>query len=568
MQIRLVEIQNFRGIKQLQWNVGGPIACLIGPGDSTKSTILDALELALSPRYVSFSDADFHNCDYEDPILVTVTVGQLPPKVVSITDGFGQYLRGWSKEATVNDEPQDQDELVLSVRLKVDKTLEPQWAVVSERFPDGVPINQSQRQSLGVVRIGTSIDTELGWGRGSRLGQEIHSMSTVPIFAEVSRQACRTFSENCIDELNISASSAADAARVFGVRPESNTYIPGLDPAAIASRSGAITLYDGCVPLRQAGLGTRRLVATAVQQSAAEGGTVVLIDEVEDGLEPYRLRYLLRMIDRLVGDSTFGQVIMTTHSPVAVVEMCCEKLRVVRKGNAGTTVLAVDSGLQGTVRKCPESLLSRKVIVCEGKTEYGLLRAMECGWSRDYDDLMLAHCGVSLQDGEGSRAAGYARHLRLLGYDVLLFADSDDDSNMASDSELTQSGIVVVRWTGKVSTEERMCLDLPDNCLLQMLDFVLEGRDEETVMDTIHSFLKCDRKSMTRDMTTWLTNGASWDAIRTAFGSAAKSKNAAWFKRIDFGESLGEMLSEAVGGIPDSDIATKLREVEQWAYGQ
>jgi len=39
--IRWIVIQNFRGIKQLSWKPGPGINCLIGPGDSSKSTVLD-----------------------------------------------------------------------------------------------------------------------------------------------------------------------------------------------------------------------------------------------------------------------------------------------------------------------------------------------------------------------------------------------------------------------------------------------------------------------------------------------------------------------------------------------
>jgi len=42
MQIRQVEIRHFRGIESLTWRPPGKFACLIGPGDSSKTTILDA----------------------------------------------------------------------------------------------------------------------------------------------------------------------------------------------------------------------------------------------------------------------------------------------------------------------------------------------------------------------------------------------------------------------------------------------------------------------------------------------------------------------------------------------
>ena len=55
MRINHIQIDNFRGIRHMEWSVRGSVVCLIGPGDSTKSTILDAIEYALSPHWnVSF----------------------------------------------------------------------------------------------------------------------------------------------------------------------------------------------------------------------------------------------------------------------------------------------------------------------------------------------------------------------------------------------------------------------------------------------------------------------------------------------------------------------------------
>jgi predicted ATP-dependent endonuclease of OLD family len=44
MQIRNLQVKNFRGIKEFNWTIDSPVICLIGPGDSTKTTILDAIE--------------------------------------------------------------------------------------------------------------------------------------------------------------------------------------------------------------------------------------------------------------------------------------------------------------------------------------------------------------------------------------------------------------------------------------------------------------------------------------------------------------------------------------------
>lgn len=49
-RIRKLEIRNFRSIKKLDWAPSEGINCLIGPGDSGKSTVLDAIDLCLGSR--------------------------------------------------------------------------------------------------------------------------------------------------------------------------------------------------------------------------------------------------------------------------------------------------------------------------------------------------------------------------------------------------------------------------------------------------------------------------------------------------------------------------------------
>lgn len=53
VRIRKVEISHFRSIKSLSWTPAAGINRLVGPCDSGKSTILDAIYLCLSARRVA-----------------------------------------------------------------------------------------------------------------------------------------------------------------------------------------------------------------------------------------------------------------------------------------------------------------------------------------------------------------------------------------------------------------------------------------------------------------------------------------------------------------------------------
>nr|WP_246754290.1 AAA family ATPase [Bradyrhizobium diazoefficiens] len=69
MRIAYLEVENFRGVKTLKWAPSPGMNCLIGPGDSTKTTVLDAIELCLNPRsYIFADDCDFFDLDIKAPI--------------------------------------------------------------------------------------------------------------------------------------------------------------------------------------------------------------------------------------------------------------------------------------------------------------------------------------------------------------------------------------------------------------------------------------------------------------------------------------------------------------------
>src|SRR2546428_810527 len=70
MKIRKIEVDRFRGIQNLDWDVRDYFICLVGPCESTKSTILDAIDLALSTRWnVQFDDTDLHHGNTDQPTI-------------------------------------------------------------------------------------------------------------------------------------------------------------------------------------------------------------------------------------------------------------------------------------------------------------------------------------------------------------------------------------------------------------------------------------------------------------------------------------------------------------------
>lgn len=74
MRLMYLEIENFRGIQhaKLEFPKDSRIVCIIGAGDSCKSTILKAIEWALFPSWnLVATDNDFYNGKSESPISIT-----------------------------------------------------------------------------------------------------------------------------------------------------------------------------------------------------------------------------------------------------------------------------------------------------------------------------------------------------------------------------------------------------------------------------------------------------------------------------------------------------------------
>lgn len=555
MQIRHLRIERFRGIKLLDWKPTGDVVCLLGPGDSTKSTIIEAIELTLSPRWdYGFDDSDFYDGNTDTPIVITAIVGQLPD-ALRADNKFGLDIRGWSQAEGLRDEPEGDDEAVLSIRLKVDASLEPEWTVINDRNPDGRTISSRDRQPLGVLRLSQFLDRHLTWNAGTvlfRLTDGIGSLRG--LLAAAGRAARSAITESAVPLLSQAATKAQKLAREHGVAPKKN-YRPGLDIQRVNIGQGGVALHDGDVPLRRAGLGTRRLLTFALQREVAKAGGVTLVDEVEHGLEPHRIRSLVRTLRPEGGR---GQVIMTTHSPIVIQELDASCLKIVRSIDGETRVDSVATSLQGVVRAASEALLGRKVIVCEGKTEVGVCRAFDCFWAVMRDKEAFAYLGVVPVEGDGAKAPQRAVDLRKLGYSVCFLGDSDCE--LAPDPAAMQAdGIKVLIWADGTSIEERITRDLPWDGVLEVVRLALEEFGEQSVKASVAQQLAANEGLTRGDLRSWQDS----QELRNAIGRAAKGK-ASWFKRIDRGERLGEVVCRYIEYIPKTDLAQKMAELRRW----
>lgn len=561
MRLRRLEISNFRGVKSLDWRHIADTAALVGPGDSGKSTVLDAIERLLSPRWnVPFDDTDFWELDTSAPIAIRATITDLSMTFYRETK-FGLVMHAFDEAKGEAKRPEGSaDETpALVVELVVDGGLEPVWNALDANGGSH-PFMARDREALGLLRVGGYVDQHMGWSRGSVLTRLTDSGDAVgTVLADATRQARSGLNTSGLEKLKGAARRVEALGKTLGVAVRSG-LVPHLDASSLSVAAGALSLHDGKVPARRAGLGTRRLLAVAMQREAAAHSGLTIVDELEHGLEPHRIRRLLRVLRGRAPENdglAKGQLIVTTHSPTVLHELEPSEVAVTRRDSAGNmTVRSLPSAVDYVLRRTPQAFLSRKVIVAEGATEVGLCHALDETWSAKANDN-FAYRGAVVVDGQGgTQPAEIAGHLAALGYDVALLSDSDAKAKLNK-----AAGAKVLAWPGGLCTEQRLASDLPPGGVTEMARAASE-RGGRGARDALADQLGAPRASLKEgEPETWIA-AKGIDAFRKALGDVAKKNNQAWFKTREGGALLGALIAkhwDDIEGTPTHDIVTQLK---------
>lgn len=574
---------NFRGIREAEWRLPPQrFLCLVGAGDSTKTTLLDAIALVLTSRpNVTFSDADFYNCDVTQPIELRVLIGDLTTSLLDAETGFGMYLTGLAASGELEHDPAPDSEACVMLQLTVGADLEPSWTVVRhDEYQDGIPLTSGKRRLLGLFRVDDRVDVHLRWGRGSALARLTESGADAAVTA-VRRASRETVFNGVGQDLTATAGQVAAAAAAIGGGQFADLR-PGWDPVASASPS-ALLLHDDRVPLTHAGLGSRRLISIAAQELATQDGNILLVDEIEHGLEPHRLLHVLHELRKRSGQRR-GQVIVTTHSPIAVQAMEATDISVVRnkKITGLTTVTPVPPDIdeaQGALRAGPSAILARKVVVGEGATEAGILRALIRCWDDERITLGLpthAALGVTFFNGGGANAAIRAKVYHDLGVIAALLIDNDDRGVDRHVDAAAAVGVLIARWQHGNSTEAEIITTLVEPAeLAEIVELAAHHKGVDAVESHLRSGLpKLVSPLDPRDPDDWSAAGYTTGDVRAAIviaaggGSGNKDKNnKAWFKREDAGEALGELIARHWNRYRMTHLGNELAKVRQFIYG-
>jgi len=352
-----LKIKNFRGIQNFNQNFDNGLVCIIGRGDSGKSTILEAINLVLSSSWtMSFYDSDFYNCQTDNPIEIEATVTNIPEKQLA---KYGMFVRGIVANGIIIDDMESEEandaKAALTIKLTVTKDLEPVWTVVSYRGQEPAIILAADRAKMNISSISDYTDRHFSLSKGNPLytlfkllSEDDPDTDEGNVMLEILREAKTRIDVGIANKFDGVIRKVIETASQLGVNAEE--IKASIDHRDISIKENKVCLHESEIPIRLKGKGARRLLSLAIQLSIANPNGIVLIDEIERGLEPDRVQHLVAILTKI----TNSQILFTTHSRNVIVELSCNNLFLMVKDTQSLSNIPLD--LQDCVRSNPEAL--------------------------------------------------------------------------------------------------------------------------------------------------------------------------------------------------------------------
>ncbi len=579
-----VSIKNFRGISNCKFNINYDknFICLVGRGDNGKTTILEAISHVLSPSWnLTFYDTDFLNCNINESIEIELILVDINDKLLSDSK-YGLYQQGYNRESgEIFDKITADKDMIpaLTVRLTVNSDLEPKWEVVNGRENDNKDITAKDRANLNCFMVADYVDRHFSWGRNTPLPAllKMHDIENNSDNNDFILDAMRSAKQQIDDNTNTtdSFSEVNDIlkANVAELGLDVSQTTTSIDFRDIMLKESKLCLHDDNIPFRLKGKGSKRLISIAIQMALVDQGGIALIDEIEQGLEPDRIKLLARSLK----EKDCGQIFITTHSRDVITEIDADNINVVHNDDGNVSCNQLKSmnqnTLQGVVRACPEAFFAKKIIVCEGATEVGICRALDKYRKRKNKKLMaLRDCAYI--DGGGNSFVVRSKEIKNAGFEVLIFCDSDVTNINDQKEGLESNGIVIADCSDDYSIEQQVFNDLSLEGIIALIEYVkiAHNKDNNSIRQSVEAKYKDIHTSKLPK--NWLTSLDS--NVRQALaGASAKpqkdkkedqsSGKKDWFKSVTHGEKLGEIILNHIDIEDDTSHLEKMfNKISKW----
>lgn len=541
-------IQRFRGIRSLTWLPAKEMNVILGGGDVGKTTVLEAIALLLSPSNTAvISEADYWARDSAQEFVIEAVM-TLPDATGIGSQNTFAWPWAWDGQDAIAPSADGEGDLpapgepVYRVRVRGTTELELAWEVMqpNDEFDH---FSTAVRRRIGLVRMSADErnDRDLRLVYGSALDRLLADNA---LRARIGKQVAGLNLHESLNDKGKGAIESLDMRMANAALPSALklglTTSQGLSIGALI---GLLATKNGvALPLSSWGAGTRRMAALEIASSTDKEASVTLIDEIERGLEPYRLR---KLINILAGQH--GQIFLTTHSPVAI--SCAEDAHLWYLDSLGSIGALPRDKIGPQQKRDPETFLARVAVIAEGPTEVGFLQYL---LEKAFEGNPLDH-GVRVCDGQGNGAT--LDLLETLASSGLLFAGLADDEGTAPQrwKNLKEKLKERVHQWPKGCTEDHVIGAVPDAKLLELL------KDSEGEFDGYRLRTLADRLGL-QDKTTEAIDAAlkasdqTWRGlvIAAATGSkdgapeaqekAWKKHSQQWFKSTDGGRELAQKM--------------------------
>ncbi|MGH9785394.1 MAG: ATP-dependent nuclease [Terriglobia bacterium] len=541
MQIRKLTIKRFRGIALLEWFPAKGMNCLIGPADSGKSTVLAAIALLFASRQTPIcSDFDYFKRKTKDGFEIEAVLGDVQEGIL----GPVPVLQGWKDRQVTPLPNEDGAEPVVVIRVVANEDLDLRYEVVE--YGGGTqPLSSGVRRQMPFARL-TAWEygsRELRLGYGSLLTK---SIDAIELKAAIHGAAAEVTSSLSVPERI--EKKLADLRTEFGKVGLPANLTLGLIAPPDSSLSAMFGLMIGddpkeAIPLVYFGMGTRQNALFTLTSVLTESpNPIVVLDEPEIGLEPYRQRALVARLRSIVGAT--GQAIIATHSSHVLDAL--ESAEIWRIDRSRSPVSLGVEPVKSLKKRAPDALISALPLIAEGDTEAGFLEVVLGAKARTAGHVDEATLGIRIVRGTSHlQTLQEAQALLSLGFQVGVFVDREAEHAGLRTLVSAAPDCVFGTWPEGVKNIEAALAKWVSWERLESLVTLaseLAGRRIESFHQEVSERLG----SQSQESLEALQERYSEEQIRKALGEAMD--RCKWFKTLDRARSLAEHLLQV--GVP------------------
>ncbi len=523
MKVSRLSLQNFRNIKNADLNFDGH-TLLVGANNVGKSTICEALELALGPdrqrRFPVVEEFDFYNAAYldenEEPIDIRIEI-LLTDVTPTVEKACGNYLERWdpSTQRILTQGEIDQVDgvgLVWCLRLltiarynKEEDEFEAATHYANAYDPedeDNSRVPRAIKRNFGFLYLRTlrTGSRALSLERGSLLDVILRIQSLQTGIWEHVRRRLETLDPPIEDGTTkltpilqtiearlaeyISIAKPGEATRLF-VSQLTREHL-----RKTLSFFISVTEDQKPVPFQNVGTGTLNTLVLALLSFIAElkeENVIFAMEEPEIALAPHTQR---RIATYLLTKTT--QCFVTSHSPYVIEAFDPDRIVILRRDDKGKVTgkrVTLGADVKAKTyrryirRGFAEAMLGRGVIIAEGITEQLALQTvaerLETATNAKYP-LDLSGVTIITTDGDG-RIPEFGRFFVSLDLPTFAFFDKKERSQKEQDA-LNQAGFQILNEIPYAGMEDLLAAEVPLNHQWAYLEHI---RDSDIATKTL-----------------------------------------------------------------------------------